>query len=343
MAVSSPYISFVVASRNDDHGGNLLFRMQLFTDALIAQCNRHCLDAELIVVEWNPAPERPRLFEALRWPENTGRCAVRFIEVPETVHRRFENSDKLPLFQMIAKNAGVRRAHGSFVLATNIDILFSDELMQTLASGQLRTDRMYRVDRYDVTADLPAGLTVPEQLAWCRKHVTRMYRNGGTFEIKGGKTVPVHPANQSLKGRLKRLFAWLAPSLHTNACGDFTLLSRDKWQAVRGYPEMEIFSYYLDGLLCHAAHFAGARETCLKDPMRIYHIEHDPGSGWTPGIGGLMMEERLEKAGITRLDYSQYLTWVNQMKKEKAPIFFNKDDRWGLVDMPLVERIVAPR
>ena len=53
----------------------------------------------------------------------------------------------LPLFQMIAKNVGIRRARGEFVLATNIDVLFSDELMVRIAQRDLRADRLYRCDR----------------------------------------------------------------------------------------------------------------------------------------------------------------------------------------------------
>jgi len=44
--------------------------------------------------------------------------------------RQIAHGDKLPLFQMIAKNVGIRRARGRFVLVTNIDILFSDAVIQ---------------------------------------------------------------------------------------------------------------------------------------------------------------------------------------------------------------------
>ncbi len=69
--------------------------------------------------------------------------------------------------------------------------------------------------------------------------------------------------------------------LHTNACGDFTLLSREHWLDLRGYPEFDLYSMNLDSVFCYAAHHGGAAEEML-DPMRIYHIEHGAGSGWTP-------------------------------------------------------------
>src|SRR5438270_12732264 len=146
MDEARPYISLVVTARNDNHGGSLLSRMQAFVNGWIGQCKRHGLLSELIVVDWNPPQDRPPLMEALRWPEDTRPCDVRFIQVPLEIHSRFRHADVLPLYQMIAKNVGIRRARGQFILATNIDIIFSDELMQYLAQGRLQLGRMYRMD-----------------------------------------------------------------------------------------------------------------------------------------------------------------------------------------------------
>ena len=137
-----PYLSVVVTTRNDDHGGNLLRRTQTFVNALLAQCERHSLPAELIMVEWNPPEGRPHLAQALRWPVRKGYCEVRVVEVPGEVHARYRHSHALPLYQMIAKNTGIRRARGEFVLATNIDILFSDELMRFIAARRLKRENV---------------------------------------------------------------------------------------------------------------------------------------------------------------------------------------------------------
>jgi hypothetical protein len=179
----TPYLSVVVTARNDDHGGNLRARMQAFVNGLLIQCERHRVPAELIVVEWNPPPDRPGLNEALDWTAGNDTCKVRIIEVPAAVHRQFRHWQALPLYQMIAKNVGIRRARGEFILATNIDILFSDELFELLASRRLERGRMYRVDRWDVMADVPADRPIEEQLAWCRSHALRVNRRDGTFPL----------------------------------------------------------------------------------------------------------------------------------------------------------------
>ena len=178
-----PYISLVVTARNDDHGGNLLPRMQAFVNGWLEQARRHDIASELIVVEWNPPQDRLRLAQALSWPDEQGPCQVRFIEVPPDIHRRFAHAEALPLYQMIAKNAGIRRARGRFVLVTNIDILFSTELVRFLGERRLQQDRMYRMDRHDVMSQVPVDAPVEEQLDYCRTHLIRINVREGTYNV----------------------------------------------------------------------------------------------------------------------------------------------------------------
>ena len=179
----APYLSVVVTARNDDHGGNLLGRMQVFVDTWINQAKRHNLSSELIVVEWNPPAGREPLSKALRWPHDAGPCDVRIIEVPPEVHARYRHAAALPLYQMIARNVGIRRARGEFILATNIDIVFSDELVEFLASRRLERGRMYRIDRHDVMSGVPVDGTLDEQLAYCRSHLIRVCAREGIYPL----------------------------------------------------------------------------------------------------------------------------------------------------------------
>ena len=179
----SPYLSVVVTARNDDHGGNLLGRMQAFVNGLLSQCARHRVSAELVIVEWNPLPDRISLEKALNWSTLNEFCNIRVIEVPTDVHLKFEHARALPLYQMIAKNVGIRRARGEFILATNIDILFSDELFEILAARALTTGKMYRADRWDVMPDVPADQPIEEQLAWCKTPLWGVNRREGTFPL----------------------------------------------------------------------------------------------------------------------------------------------------------------
>ncbi len=616
---SEPYLSVVATSRNDDHGGSLLRRMQIFTNGWIEQCIRHALPAELILVEWNPPPDREPLAQALRWPSDTGPCQVRIITVPPEIHRRYKHSEELPLFQMIAKNVGIRRARAPFILCTNIDILFNDELLSFLASRRLEKGRMYRIDRHDAMSDVPLSASVVDQLEYCRAHLLRvngrettfspgpplaafpgatgesdsgirfgegfalerrttgevflsagseavmvlpgptgerrvlrmlveagpnpsrevltlhvrdesghslarlpfrsqervfipvpplpsgapvrelplrlsveragrhpwgprilncrlfewgwaspeelrremvdcgqeamkpcsvpahdiydylqgvalhdgwgqrdwmegqLYRrasDGATFSSYTARRLPgrvvvdlgpeesvsslevlvtddegrgvvrrrvsgreriVIPTPSRSKGRrttfklglrggsargtaaearaaqvygLRRvgfgqsLRALLRPLarpridyIHTNGCGDFTLMHREHWFRLRGYPEWEAYSMNIDGFTCYAAHSDGLQELVLGEPKRIYHIEHGLGSGWSPE-GEKKLYERIRSKGITWISKEQILEYARRMYR-KGPFICNTE-AWGLGEEPVVETSPAP-
>jgi hypothetical protein len=123
--------------------------------------------------------------------------------------------------------------------------------------------------------------------------------------------------------------------VHTNACGDFTLMAREHWFDLRGYPEFDLFSMNLDSVFCIAAHHGGAQEEMLADPMRIYHIEHGTGSGWTPE-GQAKLFERIAARGLSFVDNEEILVWAAQMSRLNAPMIFNHEN-WGLVEFHLKE------
>lgn len=351
MNQDKPELSIVVTARNDDHGGNLLQRMQLFVNGLLEQARRFGLQSELIIVEWNPPGDKPGLKNVLTWPSGLEQCLVRIIEVPPEVHARYRYADKLPLYQMIAKNVGIRRARGRFVLATNVDLLFTDELIKFLASGKLDPKAMYRIDRYDAPSKIPAGLTVTEQLQFCKHHVIRVNTQDGTFS--GYRATIVSKLGLALRvlypsedrGRIiikwfklwKRFFRPTYPRLHTNACGDFTLLSKQAWFALRGYPELDMFSFYIDSLLLHMAYQYGLKQRILRGSMRVYHIEH--AAGWSPEQGRQLLD-RMVASGVPVLTPPQFGEWASLMQRKRAPIISNTEN-WGLASENLSEAVIG--
>jgi hypothetical protein len=357
----APHLSIVAAARNDDHGGGFLTRLQLFVDGLADACRRHDLDAEVVLVEWNPPPDRPRLTEAVRWPE-LGSCRVRIVEVPPELHRLHEHSDAVPLFQMMAKNVGIRRARGRFVLATNVDVLFSDELAAALAPGRLEPGRVYRVDRHDVAADTNWPASPEARLQACADNVVRLNRRDETVDLRTGDVLPIYgqpsvarafalaraagvyadlafrrtvlalvrPPGRGVRrmiatarterARLSARFHELREErririargrLHTNACGDFTLMAREHWEELRGYPELRVTAWHLDSMLLYCAHYAGLRETYLPHPL--YHVEH----------------ARFDDPTTPQVSYEELGRWALRMHRSGEPIVSNGED-WGL-------------
>ena len=389
--------SFVVTSRNDDFGGGALERMNLFTNNLIELCDRHQLQSEIIVVEWNP-PRGPRLHDVLRPEKKSAYVTIRFIEVPPHLHESLPNSDKLPLFQMIAKNVGILRSRGEFVIATNHDILFSDALIETLATTKLDRDCIYRINRTDVAAEVPAVADTDHQLAWCKEHILRVHRRRGTlngpplFELdwlldpglsllaRNARSV----AARGLRSLARRIPRWIGsslrlvraffqrarhirprqvlraivgglgvgrhmiakslfilakvadpkPRLHTNACGDFTMLSRHHWLALRGYPEIPLYSLHIDSFFLCVASAAGLQERTFHPSRRIYHLEHS--TSWA----AVDAEERVR--WFSRMPWIEYRLvedlWT-KMRREHRPFLFNDED-WGFGAHDLLEVVL---
>lgn len=336
-----PDISFVVTARNDNHGGGFLQRFHLFMEGLATLAEKHGLNAELILVEWNPPQDTPGLMDAVRWRRSLAPLHVRVITVTPELHTRFPNSDRIPIFQMIAKNVGIRRACGRFVLATNVDLLFSDELIRFLAQGRLNPECLYRVDRYDVDKNVPHNAPVEEQIRYCRNNVLRIHKRGRTVTLHSNS-----PGYITQRARQLGLRTWLGSisrrignhlsgysilNAHTNACGDFTLMSRERFHALRGYPEFPTWSMHIDSLLCFMALFSGLKEVVLKDPMRVYHIEH--GMAWAM----LSPEQKVSRfMEVPWIDWGVVTDIVARMLQEKRIPVLNQED-WGLGKMDLPE------
>lgn len=189
-------LSVVMAARNDNYGGNFLHRIQTFVSTLATLARRHGLDAELVVVEWNPPADRPGLVDAITWPEG---LRTRIITVPPEVHRMLEGSDRMPMFEYVAKNVGIRCAAGDRVLVTNPDIIFSEEMIRLLVSAPWGDNDYGLASRTDVPGEVPTG-PVDERLEFCRAHTAQSYGHG-------------------------------------DAPGDFMLMRRDRWLDLQGYPE----------------------------------------------------------------------------------------------------------
>jgi hypothetical protein len=349
--IEAPYLTVVAASRNDDHGGNTLYRTQIFVDSFLEQCEHHDLRAELILVEWNPPGDRAPLAEVIRWDHQNAWVDCRVITVPYERHVLIRFGRVLPLFQMIAKNVGIRRARGEFILATNIDILFSDELMARIAQKDLHADRLYRCDRFDVNATIPKDIPLDDKLRFAWGNLVRRNHRLGPPEVvapqlKGAPVDVVISAalatghfELETRGGLSALMAkanipllWL----HLNACGDFTLLHRDAWAKMGGYAEFETFSLHLDSLGVMNAHLWGFRETWLPPPAVCFHIEHALGSGYTAENQAPMFE-RIERQGIGWFDFSVIESLLGEMR-ERRTLEFNTD-AWGLRDIPLNETV----
>jgi hypothetical protein len=335
-----PYLSFVATSRNDNHGGDMTKRMRIFVRGLIHQCNKYQLPCELIMVEWNPPADHSLLNEVLPAPSKEDYLSIRYIVVPEEEHKKIRFSERLPIFQMIAKNVGIRRAKAEFVLCTNIDLLFSDELFEHLSKRKLKKGVYYRANRCDIPSDIEENLSVEEQLKFCEKNIlqrlgkNRSYANfssTNSFLFRLGWLNPIFYQLSRLKKRLSSREKELYNALDMNACGDFTLMSKDDWEKIKAYPELEMYSLHIDSMALFAAAALGIKQEILAPRQCTYHISHK--GGWEFQTA---KEKVLFYANKPVLDWWAVYLLGMEILKEQKNYDFNSED-WGLNDKELQE------
>jgi len=345
--MKNPYITFVVTSRNDNHGKNMKEKNQYFIDRLNFQFQKYQLNAEIIIVEWNPPSDRLGLEQVLKIRKNMNNN-IKIIKVKNYLHRKFDLNNNINFFQMIAKNVGIRCSSGNFILCTNIDIIFSNELIEFLKKGKLSKQTIYTCNRYDIdfnnfriidleTEDYLRGLT----------HINDQY---STKDIINKKEYPVGYNTRLILKKLINKFKeekfsaiikkknyktfikiiknFIFKQINTNACGDFTLLDKNSWHDLDGYYEFKGYSWHLDSLFLYKAQKKKFSFKNLKD--KIFHINHKIGSGYTPGDDSLF--KKLEREKISFINEEKLEKIKEQLLTDKD---ITKNKNWGLKDIEL--------
>lgn len=135
-----PVLSIVVASRNDGYGGNSNERL-----ARALQQFSHfnwSIPVEYVLVEWNYLKpylvETEELSGVMNSNNTSDKFGIRFVRVP-FMESMVPNLDGFAcnMFEYWAKNVGMRRARGDWILITNIDDIFPLPLLNFLDTSLL--------------------------------------------------------------------------------------------------------------------------------------------------------------------------------------------------------------
>ena len=141
-----------------------------------------------------------------------------------------------------AANVGLRRAAGHFVSPKAGDTYLSDEIIATIARRDLHENAVYRCDRCDVALSAQDLEELEDR---------SLLQHLESLDSTRHSRMP-HPPQ------------WYIRDLHTNAYGDFLLMSGRMWHTVRGFPlDSTVLSLDCDSLLMHTAAALGSHEICL--------------------------------------------------------------------------------
>jgi hypothetical protein len=252
MSNTVPYVSFVTYGRNDGYTPSYIQRVRRATLCLANQLEQAGLDSEIVIVDWNPPADRPLLLDGIAMPKPLRHVSIRGVIVGVEHHAQFAAATERGLHTAEAGNVGIRRARGRFVTPKASDTYFSPDVIAMIARRNLDADTMYRITRHDIEINDESVLDLDDDALLAKL-----------------ASLPANP--HSL---IKQMPFWELRDLHTNACGDFTLMSAAHWHLLRGHPRTSVLSLDIDSLVMHAAAAQGVTECRWPDSCRVFKPSH---------------------------------------------------------------------
>lgn len=224
-----PYFSIVVVGRHDNFSAGFEKRAQNFLDTIDSHLGTVPLaNIELIFVDYaTPIAKNPLLERVLKIGNNL-KGRMRYIVVSQEDHNtillNMKTDVKITFLEYVAKNIGIRRAHGKFILTTNPDDLLSVNLFELIAAHQFNTALYYRAERWDnrdntsyTIRDFVRGTSEPWEMQ--RWNVNQRCRHRSPrFNIIDSKSS--YEMRSFLCG-----------------AGDFILMSKKMWDVIEGFNE----------------------------------------------------------------------------------------------------------
>jgi len=299
-----PYISVVIVGRNDGYGDDFVGRMNTFVRSLDHQVALHPNTFELIIVEWNPAGDFAPLSDVI---DDTKNLPVRFITVPADLHDSL--GAKYPVLEFHGKNVGIRRARGEFVLVTNPDILFSQDLINEIAQRRLRLDTVYRTDRYDFTTEGIHDVASENLIDFAVRNTFVVHAMADRASV----SEPVSAEERDLSLLPRSGIA--ADVLHTNGCGDFMLAAREVFFTIRGMYETLEHRWHIDSISLHRFSSAQVKQHVFLSPTTVFHQHHDRKSQDIQ-IESLDLRELAQRPGSTAWGFKD----VELPELERSPL-----------------------
>jgi hypothetical protein len=236
-------ISIVVTGRNDDYGRDFLGRLIRTLRFNHQQLASRSIAHEIVFVEWAPPRDRPRLFDlVVAALPDLDAAVCSWYEVDARYQDELSLHPSLAYLEFIAKNVGIRRARGRFVLCTNSDVLVGRTILDVLQRESLKPGVVYRAPRHDI--DLADDRS---SLEWAALEDPRV---------------------------LTRAPRPLKPPYFAGGTGDFMLLDRESFHRLRGFNEVyRVARFSIDRNFLVKALSSGLTIEDIGGP--VYHLSHE--------------------------------------------------------------------
>jgi hypothetical protein len=249
-------IGATVITRNDNYGGDLIFKLYYNLSCLLSSMD------EVYLVDWN-SPNDISTFEILKnMLPKTGK--LHHIQITQSkakeLTKQYNCTQKC--VEVLARNIGIRRLRTDYKLSVNADII---SLSRNSITDKIIDDRIFHVvARREMNFYHAIGC---EFTPGSEEFFNAMYDKHQLFNQHGdGSPLPNDP--------------W---SLIT-CCGDFQLAHSNVWNAIKGYEESLVLPGYTDSNIQKKAVLNGFNIALVRD-IPVFHCIHYPNTGSSGGIG----------------------------------------------------------
>ena len=222
------YLSIVVVGRHDGFAKGFEKRAQIFLDALANHTQKVPLASyEIVFVDYATPTEATKLSEVFVI-HPVLRDKIRFVNVPATSHVRIchKLNTSISFLEYVAKNIGIRRAKGRYILTTNPDIFFSLDFFDQIEAEEFNEGVLYRAPRWNINSNADREYT-PEEIVDAMNDPSSLASLG----IRAACPIDIEGTTWELS------LATIVNDAWPCGAGDFLLASHDMWFAVGGFDE----------------------------------------------------------------------------------------------------------
>ena len=243
-------ITAVVCSRNDNYGGNLVERSTFCLNSMIETFD------EVIYIDWN-SPVRSLIYEI--YPNLIKKGKLKHCIIPPDVVDIMTkyDPDAQKCCEVLARNIGIRRATGDWILSTNIDVFAPKrELIDKKINEHWNDKTFYVVSRREINLQQIVQFGYKDIEA-ARNHLyATVTEERKLFEkVQSGDDYSI-----------------------INCCGDFQITHRNVWNEIRGFEETLIYPLYSDTNVQKKSVMHGYKLVALFD-IPFFHMYHPINAG----------------------------------------------------------------
>ena len=173
-------LSIVVVGRNDNYGGDFSLRLKTTFDWNLSLFP----NAELIYVEWNPIKENESDCHWITEAYPNAKCFI----VPNEIHKTLITTKNFPLLEYFAKNVGIRKASGDWIILVNADVLIGPDFIQ----DKVNSDTVYGTHYNNIQWN---NKPIRKEYLEDKKNILRFFPANSKLESVVGNLIMTHKKN----------------------------------------------------------------------------------------------------------------------------------------------------